>query len=203
MYDGFVNATKEVFGNKVKVVIDRFHVAKLYRNSFDDLRKKELYRLKKELNSNEYKKLKNAMWILRKKITDLKEDELATLKLVFAHSPVLELAYTLRNKLTNIFDEHISKKKAKNKINSWITKVRESGLTCFNKFISTLERLMDEILNYFIHRYSSGFVEGLNNKVKVIKRRCYGLLNHENLFRRLSLDLRGYGLFLSHNHNIT
>jgi len=117
MYDGFINAAKEVFGNKVKVVIDRFHVAKLYRNSFDDLRKKELYRLKKELNSNEYKKLKNAMWILRKKITDLKEDELATLKLVFAHSPVLELAYTLRNKLTNIFDEHISKKKAKNKIN--------------------------------------------------------------------------------------
>lgn len=196
MYDGFVNAAKEVFGNKVKVVIDRFHVAKLYRKCFDDLRKKELYRLKKELHSEEYKKLKNIMWILRKKTTALKEDELATLKLLFTYSPVLELSYTLRNEMTDIFDEHISKKKANNKINSWIRKVRKSGLTCFDKFISTLESLMDEILNYFIHRYSSGFVEGLNNKVKVIKRRCYGLLNHENLFRRLYLDVRGYSLFL-------
>jgi len=118
MYDGFINAAKEVFGNKVKVVIDRFHVAKLYRGSFDDLRKKEMYRLKKELNSTEYNKLKNVMWILRKKTTDLKEDELATLKLLFTHSPVLEISYTLRNELTDIFDEHISKKQAKNKINS-------------------------------------------------------------------------------------
>jgi transposase len=55
--------------------------------------------------------------------------------------------------------------------------------------------MMDDILNYFIHRYNSGFVEGLNNKVKVLKRRCYGLLNHENLFKRLTLDLEGYRMF--------
>lgn len=196
MYDGFINAAKEVFGKNIKLVIDRFHVAKQYRSSFDDLRKKELYNLKKELDSNEYKKLKNIMWILRKKACDLKKTELATLNLLFKHSPVLELAYVLRNELTNIFDERISKREAKSKLTSWIRKVRKSGLTCFDKFISTLEKLMDDILNYFIHRYSSGFVEGLNNKVKVIKRRCYGLLNHENLFRRLYLDMRGYELFL-------
>ena len=195
MYDGFINAAKEVFGKKIKVVIDRFHVAKQYRSSFDDLRKKELYRLKKDLDDDEYKKLKNIMWIVRKKASDLKDTELVTLKLLFKHSPVLELAYALRNSLTSIFDENISKKKAKSKLNSWIRKVRKSGLTCFDKFITTLEKLMDEILNYFIHRYTSGFVEGLNNKVKVIKRRCYGLLNHENLFRRLYLDMRGYDLF--------
>ncbi len=68
---------------------------------------------------------------------------------------------------------------------------------CFDKFLSTLEKFMDEILNYFIRRHNSGFVEGLNNKVKVIKRRCYGLLNHENLFRRLDLDMRSYSIFLS------
>ena len=196
MYDGFINAATEVFWKKIKVVIDRFHVAKQYRSSFDDLRKNELSRLKKELDAHEYKKLKNIMWIVRKKVTDLKDTELVTLNLLFKHSPVLELAYFLRNELTSIFDEHISKVKAKSKLNSWIRKVRKSGLTCFGKFIATLEKLMDEILNYFIHRYTSGFVEGLNNKVKVLKRRCYGLLNYENLFRRLYLDMRSYDLFL-------
>ena len=47
----------------------------------------------------------------------------------------------------------------------------------------------------FVHRDSSGFVEGLNNKLKVLKRRCYGLLNLGHLFQRIFLDLEGYRLF--------
>lgn len=67
MYDGYINAVKETLGNRVKIVIDRFHVAKNYRKCIDSLRKKELKRLKKELTESEYKKLKGAMWALRKK----------------------------------------------------------------------------------------------------------------------------------------
>jgi transposase len=47
----------------------------------------------------------------------------------------------------------------------------------------------------FISRSSSGWVEGLNNKVKVLKRRSYGIKNLGNLFRRIWLDLRGYEAF--------
>jgi hypothetical protein len=46
-----------------------------------------------------------------------------------------------------------------------------------------------------LRRDSSGFVEGLNNKVKVLKRRCYGLRNLDHFFQRLFLDLEGYRLF--------
>nr|QNO44697.1 hypothetical protein MHIOGHHE_00001 [Methanosarcinales archaeon ANME-2c ERB4]QNO44938.1 hypothetical protein ILGIOHEN_00001 [Methanosarcinales archaeon ANME-2c ERB4]QNO46275.1 hypothetical protein KJEMPLHC_00001 [Methanosarcinales archaeon ANME-2c ERB4] len=45
MYDGYINAAKEVFGEDVVVVVDRFHIAKLYRNVLDNLRKKETARL--------------------------------------------------------------------------------------------------------------------------------------------------------------
>ena len=48
MYEGFVNAAKEVCGKRVKIVIDRFHVAKLYRRGLDRLRQHELKRLKQE-----------------------------------------------------------------------------------------------------------------------------------------------------------
>ena len=64
MYDGYINAAKEVFGNKINVVIDRFHIAKNYRSCVDTLRKQELKRLKKELNETDYAKLKGAMWAL-------------------------------------------------------------------------------------------------------------------------------------------
>lgn len=47
----------------------------------------------------------------------------------------------------------------------------DSGLTCFDAFLKTLDTWFDEITNYCLDRYSSGFVEGLNNKLKMIKRR--------------------------------
>jgi transposase len=49
--------------------------------------------------------------------------------------------------------------------------------------------------NYFLQRHNSGFVEGLNNKIKVLKRRCYGIFNLGHLFQRLFLDLEGYRVF--------
>ena len=53
----------------------------------------------------------------------------------------------------------------------------------------------EEITNYFLKRQNSGFVEGLNNKLKVLKRRCYGLDSIKTVFQRLRLDLEGYHLF--------
>ena len=76
MYDGFINAAKEVFGDKVKIIIDRFHVAKLYRKGVDTLRKAEMKRLKNTLVKEEYAKLKNVMWILRKDTKNLLDEEL-------------------------------------------------------------------------------------------------------------------------------
>lgn len=192
MYDGFINAAKEVFGSKVNIVVDRFHVAKNYRKAIDSLRKKEMKRLKSSLPDEEYNKLKNIMWILRKSPNDLIDKEQEALALLFELSPILKTAYGFQNKLTKIFDQPISQKQAKRKIKQWIICVENSGITCFSVFIKTLNKLWDEILGYFVNRYNSGFVEGLNNKIKVLKRRCYGIFDTENLFRRISLDLAGY-----------
>ena len=185
----------EVFGEDVVVVIDRFHVAKLYGGGLDNLRKKEIARLKTELAEEEHKNLKGVMWPLRKNARDLVDAELEVLERLFKYSPMLEIAYKLRNDLTDIFNSDISKSEAQVKIDDWIDEVIKSGLTCFNNFLSTLDTRMCEIVNYFINRQTSGFVEGLNNKIKVIKRRCYGILNVKHLFQRIHLDLNGYALF--------
>jgi len=191
MYDGFINPAKEVFGSKVKIIIDRFHVAKNYRKAIENVRKKEMKRLKLELSEGDYKKLDNIMWILRKNYADLSDKEKETLRLLFKYSPLLKKAYNFRNKLTSIFNQTISLKQAKRKIKRWIKNVEKSELTCFNTFIKTLRKLWIETLNYFINRLNSGFVEGLNNKIKVLKRRCYGIFNVESLFQRVSIDLVG------------
>jgi transposase len=58
-----------------------------------------------------------------------------------------------------------------------------------------LDTWLDLIANYFRQRQTSGLVEGLNHKLKVIKRRCFGIYNLRHLFQRIMLDLDGYRRF--------
>lgn len=193
MYEGYTEAVREELSG-VRLVIDRFHVAERYREGMDSSRKQELARLKKELPAEDYKLLKGSMWALRKAQQDLAQEENKILERLFQWSPKLKKAYELQNALTAIFDEPISVEVAKVKMEQWMVAVFKSGLDCFKDFIKTLDYWWDEILNYFIARESSGFVEGLNNKIKVIKRRCYGITNIAHLFQRIFLDLEGYRL---------
>ena len=149
MYDGYINAAKAVLGDKVKIVVDRFHVAKNYRKCVDNLRKQELKRLKQELTAEEYKKLKGAMWALRKKEENLTDEEKVVLKTLFEHSPLLKKAYSIQKELTAIFNTNYNKKQASKVIKDWIKKVSISRLNCYDKFISTLGNYWNEILNYF------------------------------------------------------
>jgi transposase len=194
MYEGFCEAVREELSH-ARIVIDRFHVARAYRDGLDDLRKQELGRLKKELPASQYKQLKGSMWALRKKPADLDTEERRTLRLLFRYAPKLKQAYDLQQQLTTIFDQSTSPTSAITRIRAWIQRVARSELRCFDKFINTLGFWWQEILNYFVNRDNSGFVEGLNNRLKVLKRRCYGLFNLKHLFQRIFLDLEGYRLF--------
>lgn len=196
MYEGYVNAAKEVFNDKVPVIVDRFHVAKLYRTCLVELRKSELSRLRNKLSKEEYQSLKQAIVILKRNKEFVTKEERKILEPLFRYSPVLKAAYKFCCQLTGIYNSRIGKKKAARKINNWITNVEASDIDCFDRFIGTLKKFKSEMIAYFKGRYTSGFVEGFNNKVKVLKRRCYGIFDENSLFRRLFLDCSGYDVFL-------
>ena len=122
-------------------------------------------------------------------------EERKTLRRLFRLSPDLKTGHSLQNRLTAIFEKQLSLPAAKTKIKRWIVAVAKSGLRCFDRFINTLAGWWNEILNYFVERETSGFVEGFNNKIKVLKRRSYGMTNLKHLFQRIYLDLEGYRLF--------
>ena len=195
MYDGFVNPSIEVFGTQA-LVIDRYHVTKLYRKPLDQLRIEEMKRLKIDLNAEEYTKLEGMMWILRKKYECLTETNKESLALLYKYSPSLKKAHSYALKLTSIFNTKTHRKSAIAKIDRWILKVKKSDVRCFDRFVATLSKYKPLIANYFKERRNSGFVEGLNNKIKVLKRRCYGLFKTESIFRRLYLDLQGYEIYV-------
>jgi len=192
--DGFILAVKEALP-KAELVADRFHVARLYGDGFEGVRKSEMKALKKLLKPEQYAVFKGAMWMLRKHREALTEEEANILALLFECSPDLREAYEFREQLYRIFETKQTKQSAQKAFRSWIARVKRRSLTCFNRFIETLENRLDEITNYSNRRSSSGWVEGLNNKIKVLKRRSYGLTNIPNFFRRLWLDLNGLEVF--------
>ena len=202
MWHGYLGAIADFIATqpdvKAKIVIDRFHVAQNYRDDFDTLRKKEMRRLRKELPETTYKDVTQRMhWVLRHNHDNLNDDDKVRLRSLFQHTPVLHQAYTLREELTAIFNMKLSLTEGRCRLEKWIAKVERSTLTCFDKFLKTLRNHLDEIANYFDKRASSGFVEGMNNKLKTITRRSYGLKRIDSLFRRLWLDLNGYRLFIA------
>lgn len=131
------------------------------------------------------------LWLLRHNHANLDTQQRQQLHRFLVHSPNCHLAYTFREELTAIFEKATTKEHAVSWLIRWEEKVKQSGLSYFDKFLTTLRNHWEYITNYFIQRITSGFVEGTNNKIQTIKRRCYGIRRLDTLFRRIWLDLQG------------
>ncbi|NEX21376.1 transposase [Thiorhodococcus mannitoliphagus] len=110
LYHGFISAAKAVFGKRVLICADRFHVARLYREGLETLRKREFKRLRNTLSKVSLDELKIADWVLRHRRADLNADERRLLNRVFAHSPKLKEAYAACEALTVIYESRLSKR---------------------------------------------------------------------------------------------
>jgi len=86
LWEGFIEAVRQEIP-EAQIVVDRFHVSRHYREAADDVRKNELQRLKKELPTEQYKKLKGSLWAFRKNINDLTSEEKSALNLFFRLAP--------------------------------------------------------------------------------------------------------------------
>lgn len=113
IYMIYIKTAKIIFKNQVPVIAAHFHVAKLYRRSLVTLRKAQLRRLRKQLFTEEYHKLKLAIILLKKQRDYFSEDETKIVTFLFNYSPQLKLAYQLSLKLTLLFNSDLTKQQAK------------------------------------------------------------------------------------------
>lgn len=124
----------------------------------------------------------------RRRPEDLKPDQTAALEALFEKVPTLGVIYHLRWQATAIFDTARNRATAAKALRAWIADARETELD-WQPFITMLEGHWDGILAYFQHRRTSGPVEGINNKVRVVMRRGYGIRHLPTLWSRLVLDV--------------
>jgi len=144
---------------------------------------------KKNLSKAERKEFRSRMWEFRRDPSSLSAAEKAKLEALFAKLPELRTLYELRLEFKRIFDETQDRWKAEQALTAWIMKLLETFPEMDKTFVMTYERWQEEILNYFDGRHTSGPVEGINNKARVITKRAYGLKSASSLWTRLVLDL--------------
>ncbi len=190
MWEGYARAVAAALPD-AQIVVDRFHVAVRYREAVDALRQAECRRLNAERTPERAVPTAELRPWLRREWRSLNPDQQGKVVELFEQTPTLASAYVLRTLLTAIFEQTPDRATAQTRLRLWTEQVKTSGLRCFDKFLDTLHHWQNEILNYFDGRHTRGFVEGLNNKLKLLKRRCFGLDDPIELFRRLWLDIEG------------
>ena len=144
---------------------------------------------KKKLSKAERKEFRSRMWEFRRDPSSLTEEEQAQLEALFETLPELRKLYDLRVEFKRIFDETQERAAAELALTAWIVKLLAAFPEMDKTFVKTYERWQEEILNYFDGRHTSGPVEGINNKARVITKRAYGLKSASSLWTRLVLDL--------------
>jgi transposase len=128
------------------------------------------------------------MWEFRRNPQDLSPEEQAKLEGLFVRLPRLRTLYDIRVRFQQIFDTAPNRRNALWSLTGLWLDILEH-FPEMDSFIRTFEAWQEEILNYFDAHQTSGPVEGINNKARVIVKRAYGLKSADSLWTRLVLDL--------------
>jgi transposase len=107
---------------------------------------------------------------------------------LFVELPVLKDLHDVRVRFKEIFDTAPDRATAEQQLADLRARTETLGLD-FQPFWTTYENWKAGILNYFDGHYTSAAVEGINNKARVITKRCYGVKSSDTLWNRLILDL--------------
>lgn len=90
----------------------------------------------------------------------------------------LAKAYYLKEELRRVWNQ-TEKEQAETILHNWIMEAKGSGIRHMQKLADTMEQHTDGILAYYDYKISSGKVEGINNKIKTIKRQAFGFRDND------------------------
>ena len=147
---------------------------------------------KAKLSRAERKEFRSLMWEMRRDPLSLTDEERQKLEKLFAQLPALRTLYDLRVRFKTIFDTAANWRRASLALTELYLDATEA-FPELDKFVCTYEHWQEQILNYFEAGQTSGVVEGINNKARVVTKRAYGIKSADTLWTRLILDLNRAG----------
>ena len=119
-----------------------------------------------------------------KRIENLTEEEMDRLALMFEIAPRLADAYRIKNEFLNVIRSK-SSDDGKQLLVDWLFAVEVMDLPEFHDCTKAYHNWFHEIINAMDVPWTNGYIEGCNNKTKVLKRTCYGMRNFNNFRKRI------------------
>jgi len=167
---------------KATIVADKYHVVRQVMWAFENVRKEE----QKKFAATRRRYFKRSRKLLLKdpdKLTEMEQDQVAAM---LAISDRLRYAYALKNEFLKVMDSKDSKE-ARRRLGVWnmMAQGYREELPEFTACFNTFTNWQKEIFNSFDVPYTNGYTEGVNNKIKVIKRNAFGMKNFERFRNRI------------------
>lgn len=197
MHDPFILSIKSHCPN-AEVVIDRFHLAQKINEAFDQLRKSEFKKARQNKDPLSENMLEpHRRFILMARDADLSKSEMKLIdRLRLANKEI-----NCGMMMVEYFHKALDQKKVQDfrkVLARWYQLCRNVRLEPFLKFAKTLRKYRKNIEGYITSRLTTAVIEGLNNKIKVLKRMGYNYSNEVSFMRKI-LQRCGYLNHLSIN----
>ena len=178
MWKPYLKVIKQRLGHAIHV-LDKFHIAARLNKALDEVRASE----HREMKAKGHEPiLTKARWLLLKRPENLTEKEEVKLNDLVKFNNKTMRSYFIKEDFTQLWD-YVSPAWASKFIDQWTKRVMLSKIEPMKREAKTIRKHKELILNYFKTKkaFSSGVVEGLNNKTKVTVRKSYGFRSLEVL----------------------
>ena len=177
MWKPFRKATRKYAPN-ARIVFDKFHVLQHLSHALDLVRREEYKRVASEDRSY----IKGQRYTLLSHKASLDVEGRRGLRMLLKANKRLNKAYILKESFEQLWDYN-SPAWSRKFFENWKNQLKWSRLEPYRKFAQMIERHWDGIESYChpANKVSLGFMEGLNNKIRVIQRRAYGIKDLEYL----------------------
>ena len=164
----------------VDIVFDRFHVVGLLNTVIDEIRRDQ----QAKCNSVGLRAIKGMRFLLLSNYEKLNPKKQESLDCLLEINKPIATAHVMKEQIRLFWTKKTSKEGA-HFLGWWIIDAFESGIKELKKVGKTLLRHGKDLLNYFKHRITNGKTEGINNKIKTMKRQAYGFRDMEYFKLRL------------------
>ena len=185
LWSAFHNSVK-IHLKHAELVFDKFHVFKYLSDAIETTRRDEQAKLDKEEN----KILKGCRWLILKRNLTKYKDKRRLKELMNLNENIMK-AVLLKEEFYNFY-EATNASEAYLILEQWTEHCKESELIPFIKLAKRINRWSKGIIKFFDIGISNGISEGINNKIKVIKRRSYGFHDMDYFFLKI---LNATGMF--------
>lgn len=168
MHEPYIQAVQR-WCPQADIVFDLFHVLKAFHKVIDQVRNEE-YR---KANAAGKEVLKGSKYLLLRRYENLKREQRGRLNEVLALNERLNTCYYLKDFLVHLWSYRVIGW-AEGALAEWCAIAREDGHPALARFAATLQRYRYGIINHCQHPIHTSKLEGVNNRIKVIKRTAYG-----------------------------